>query len=78
MNLFRSEEHARSWTGFVQGTDAGIVPLQGIVQLFSGNLFRKRRDPDYVSRSGQYVQQFLSALARNGPYWSPGPQAKAA
>lgn len=78
MNLFRSEEHARNWTGYVPGTEQGIIPLQRIVKLFSGNFFRKRREPDYVSKSGQYVQEFLSALAENGPFWSTGPKARAA
>jgi hypothetical protein len=78
MNLFRSEEHVRNWTGFVPGTEQGIVPLQRIVKLFSGNFVKKRREPDYVSKSGQYVREFLSALAENGPFWSPAPRARAA
>ncbi len=51
MNLFRSEEHIRNWTGFVQGTEEGITPLNDLVKLFSGNYFKKRMDPDWVSRS---------------------------
>lgn len=78
MNLFRSEEHVRNWIGFVPGTEQGIVPLQSVVKPFSGNLFMKRQEPDYVSNSAEYVQQFLSALAENGPFWSPAPKAQAA
>jgi hypothetical protein len=78
MNLFRSEEHVRNWTGYVAGTEQGNVPLQRIVNLFSGNFFRKRREPDYVSKSGAYVHDFLSALAEMGPFWSPAPKAEAA
>jgi len=53
--------------------DQGIVPLANIVTLFSLNMFRKRLEPDYVSRSGQYVEEFLSAvaeLAKTRPFWS--------
>jgi hypothetical protein len=78
MNLFRSEEHVRNWTVFVPGTEQGIVPLQNVVKPFSGNLFRKRREPAYVSNSAEYVQEFLSALAENGPFWSAAPKAQAA
>ena len=78
MNLFRSEEHVRNWTGYVPGTEPGIVPLQQLVKLFSGNFFSKRLEPDYVSKSEHYVKEFLSALAENGPFWSPAPQARVA
>ncbi len=78
MNLFRSEEHVRNWTGFVPKTEQGIVPLQNIVKPFSGNMFKKRREPDYVSNSAEYVKEFLSALAQNGPFWSTAPKAEAA
>jgi hypothetical protein len=78
MNLFRSEEHARNWPGFVPGTEQGILPLQQLVKTFSGNFFSRRRDPDYVSKVGQYIRELLSELAMNGPYWSLPPQAKAA
>jgi hypothetical protein len=71
MNLFRSEEHARNWPGFAPGTEQGIVRLDHIVKLFSGNLFTRRKEPDYVSKSPEYVKQFLSALAQMGPFWAP-------
>ena len=73
MNLFRSEEHIRNWSRFDPMADQGIVPLANIVTLFSLNMFRKRLEPDYVSRSGQYVEEFLSAvaeLAKTRPFWS--------
>jgi hypothetical protein len=78
MNLFRSEEHVRNWSGFAPGTEQGILPLQQLVKTFSGNFFSRRRDPDYISKSGQYVQELLSALAENGPFWALPPQARAA
>ena len=49
MNLFRSEEHIRKSSCFVEGTEEGITPLPDMVKLFSGPYFSRRLDPDYVS-----------------------------
>jgi hypothetical protein len=72
MNLFRSEEHVRNWLSYVPGTEDGILPLEDIALLFSGDLFRKRLDPDYVSCSQDYLGIWLSALseiAKKRPFW---------
>jgi hypothetical protein len=63
MNLFRSEEHIKNWKGYKPGTEGGIVPLKDLVGLFSLDFMRRRLDADYVSRSGEYVKGFLSAVA---------------
>lgn len=73
MNLFRSEEHARTWSGFKSGTEGGIVPVAELVQMFSGDLFRRRLDPDYISH-GMYFEPTLKVLAEFGkthPFWAP-------
>ncbi len=49
MNLFRSEEHVRNWSGFKSGTEEGIVELSVLAKLFSVYIFTRRLDPDYVS-----------------------------
>ena len=72
MNLFRSEEHIRSWPRFDPAAEQGIVSLANLVTLFSLDMFKKRLEPDYISRSGQYVGEFLSAVAELGktrPFW---------
>jgi hypothetical protein len=74
MNLFRSEEHIRNWARFDPTTEEGILPLSDLVQLFSGNFFRKRLDPDYASQSKQYLDEFLAEileLAKTRPFWKP-------
>jgi hypothetical protein len=46
-----------------------------LVRLFSGNLFRRRLDQDYVSHSREYLGEWLAALteiAKERPFWSPG------
>jgi hypothetical protein len=72
MNLFRSEEHIRSWSRFDPAAEQGIVPLANLVMLFSLDMFKKRLEPDYIARSNQYVGEFLSAiaeLAKTSPFW---------
>jgi hypothetical protein len=74
MNLFRSEEHIRNWDGFAAGTEEGIIPLLDLVKLFSGNYFRRRLDPDWVSRSRQYGAEMVATMieiGKTGPFWQP-------
>lgn len=76
MNLFRSEEHIRTWTRFDPSAEEGILPLKDLVEMFSKTLFTKRMDPDYVSRSREYVAEWLSELSQIGrkrPFWMPEP-----
>jgi len=69
MNLFRSEEDVRNWSGFKPGTEEGIVPLADMAQAFSGNFFRRRLDPDYVSHLREYMVEMVKALHGRGSFW---------
>jgi hypothetical protein len=74
MNLFRSGEHVRNWSGFKSGTGKGIVELSVMAKLFSGNFFTRRSDPDYFSHRQEYRGGYFAALAEMGkrrPFWSP-------
>jgi hypothetical protein len=74
MNLFRSEEHVRSWDRFDAGSEEGIISLADLVVLFSGNYFRRRLDPDWVSRSGEYAMEMVATvqkIGKTGPFWQP-------
>jgi hypothetical protein len=74
MNLFRSEEHVRSWDRFDADSEEGIISLADLVTLFSGNYFRRRLDPDWVSRSGEYAMQMVATMqeiGKTGPFWQP-------
>lgn len=74
MNLFRSEDHVRNWSRFDSATEQGIVPLPSLVELFSGDFFRRRLEPGYASRSRTYWDQVLAALrevAKEHPFWAP-------
>ncbi len=50
MNFFRSEEHMRNWAQFdPDSTTHVIMPLAGWMDRFSGERFKERLRPDYVS-----------------------------
>jgi len=77
MNLFRSEEHVRAWAQFNDDNVQGIITLQDLVKLFSCELFRKRLEPDYLSRRSEFIGEFwriLSEIAETRPFWSPPKQ----
>ena len=49
MNLFRSEEHSRHWASFNPEFEANLQPLSYWLERFSGERFRGRIRPDYLS-----------------------------
>ena len=49
MNLFRSEEHARNWSGFDAGMERTLRPVTFWGEVFSNEMFRFRGRPDYIS-----------------------------
>lgn len=74
MNLFRSEEHVRKWARFDPAAEGGIISLDDLTQLFSGNLFRKRLEKDYVSRAAEHMGELMAAFAKfaeKHPFWKP-------
>lgn len=49
MNLFRSEEHARRWPGFDPAFEKNLQPLADYLRRFSGERFRARSSPKYMT-----------------------------
>jgi hypothetical protein len=45
MNLFRSEEHARNWSEFLEN----LKPLSFWIERFSNEMMRNRGRPDFMS-----------------------------
>jgi hypothetical protein len=74
MNLFRSEEHVRNWSGFKPGTEDGIVNLSVMAKLFSTDTFTRRLDPDYVSHIKEYRaarNAEWGVIMKMSPFWVP-------
>ena len=49
MNLFRSEEHARNWTGFDPTMEASLKPVAEWADIFANPFFRERGRSDYIT-----------------------------
>jgi hypothetical protein len=64
MLFFRSEEHLKSWEQYNQGTEAGISQLEGVLSLFSCNLFKRRMEKDYFWNMKKYRKEFMSKLGK--------------
>ena len=69
MNLFRSEEHVRNWSGFKSGTEEGMNKVSDVAGLFSGNFFTKRLDSDYVSHMQDYLMELIGSMKDMGSFW---------
>ena len=74
MNLFRSEEHVRNWSGFKANTEEGMNTLSDVAGLFSVNFFTKRLEPDYLSRLPDYLMELVGILKGMGDFWAPPEQ----
>ncbi len=74
MNLFRSEEHVRNWARYDPAAEQGILPLQDVVTVFSGNFMKKRLDKNYASHALEYFGETISVIseiAKKRPFWKP-------
>ena len=74
MNLFRSEEHVKSWSFYDPVSAESIMPLSNWATVFSGPLFRNRLKPDYLSRMNEYAAGLFSSLkkfGKAGAFWTP-------
>lgn len=74
MNFFRSEEHVRSWAQFDSRNEDGMLSLDQLVKIFSGELFRRRLEPDYFSHMQEYRlerPEQLKQIGKTGPFWLP-------
>jgi hypothetical protein len=48
--------------------------LDDLIRLFSCELFRRRLEPNYLSRMGEYRKEFwdiLEAMGQDRPFWLP-------
>lgn len=72
MNLFRSEETVAGWSQTTPGSEDGILPVRTWAEMFSADLFRRRLDPDYLSKVPEYLgamMALMQELGMRGPYF---------
>lgn len=74
MNLFRSEEHVKSWSSYDPISEESIMPLADWARAFSGSMCRDRLAPDVLARRAEYMSelfQTLEELGKTGGFWRP-------
>ena len=70
MNLFRSEEHARNWSGF--GNTSGLLSLEDYMTIFSSGVFRERTSDAYITHLGEFAQDtaaVIKQVTHDDPFW---------
>ena len=80
MNLFRSEEHVRSWSQFNPDSTSAISTLDDEVTLFNIESNKHKLDGDYISQwlpkqAGERASA-AQQMGKTGPFWpgtSPNP-----
>jgi hypothetical protein len=74
MNLFRSEEHARRWSGWSDDTRGGLLPLEGMMTIFSAPFFQQRFNGHYITSIPELRPSFMAVLKQvtgDDPFWRP-------
>lgn len=72
MNIFRSEEHVKQWPLYYRMAEDYIMPVSDWAEVFSGPLFKRRLDPDYLENADEYFRVFRETLREFGkqsPFW---------
>lgn len=66
MNLFACEDNVFKWSQTDPNSGDGIRPVEDWAAVFSIDLFRRRLDPDYLSKMQGYRAEMRSALEQRG------------
>jgi hypothetical protein len=72
MNLFRSEEHAKRWTGYKSEAAAGLLSIEQLMELFSGPVFRQRLSGSYISDLATHYAATgadFKRVTHDHPFW---------
>ena len=65
MLFFRSEEHLENWAQYDPANKDGISQLEGLLKMFSGNIFKRRLDTDYISNMKTYTGEMIGEMGNN-------------
>jgi hypothetical protein len=77
MNLFRSEEHARSWSQFNPASGQGFISLAELAGMFGTETRRHMLDADYLSawypQRAAERRDYLTRIGKATPFWLGTP-----
>lgn len=66
MNLFRSEAHVPRWWAYDPAAAEGILPLDAWAEVFGGEYYRRRLEPDFFLHGLALRQELFRALKKLG------------
>ena len=66
MNLFACEDNVFKWSQTDPNSGDGIRPVEDWAAVFSIDLFRRRLDPDYLSKMQSYRAEMRAVLEQRG------------
>ncbi|MCP4750410.1 MAG: hypothetical protein GY866_05930 [Proteobacteria bacterium] len=55
----------KNWAQYDPATQDGISQLEGLVTMFSGNIFKRRPDTDYISNMKTYLGELIGEMGSN-------------
>ncbi len=76
MNLFRSEEHAKNWSGWRPEAAGRLLPLNDILAIFSAPYHQQRLNGRYISAFPELRKTLVETIERvsgGHPFWSVSP-----
>ncbi len=65
MLFFRSEEHLQNWAQYDPANADGVSQLEGLLTMFSGSIFKRRLDTDYISNMKNYLGELIGEMGSN-------------
>ena len=68
MNLFACEDNVFKWSQTDPNSGDGIRPVEDWAAVFSIDLFRRRLDPDYLSKMAE-MRTVLEQRGMTGPWF---------
>ena len=61
MNLFRSEEHVRTWSNYNPESERSILPIADWSYAMASPVFSRRFDDDYLDQNVSVVRRFYES-----------------
>ena len=55
----------KNWAKYDPSTEGGISQLEGLLTMFSSNVFKRRMDPDYFSNMKTYIGELIKEVGKN-------------
>lgn len=55
----------KNWAKYDPATEGGISQLEGLLTMFSSNVFKRRMDPDYFSNMKTHIRDLRAEVGKN-------------